>query len=232
MIIGDFLKAIAQFDDKRFRRVLWRGIGLTIALLIGAYALFLMLLSYLGAAEWIDSMVGGVTWVGSFLTFGSFFLMIIFSIFLMIPVASFITSLFLDEVAQAVEARHYPNLPPARNMPIGESIKDTLNFLGVLIGANILALILSLFFPFLLPFIFWAVNGYLLGREYFFMAAVRRHDRAQAKALFQKYRGRVWIAGMLMAVPLTIPFLNLLIPIIGAATFTHQFQRLQGLPSD
>jgi uncharacterized protein involved in cysteine biosynthesis len=36
----------------------------------------------------------------------------------------------------------------------------------------------------------------------------------------------VWWAGSLMAVPLSIPLVNLLIPVLGAATFTHMFHRL------
>ena len=38
MILTAFLKALAQRRDRRFRRVLWRGIGLTIALLVAIYA--------------------------------------------------------------------------------------------------------------------------------------------------------------------------------------------------
>jgi uncharacterized protein involved in cysteine biosynthesis len=31
----------------------------------------------------------------------------------------------------------------------------------------------------------------------------------------------IWAAGILMAVPLSVPLLNLLVPVLGAATFTH-----------
>ena len=62
-------------------------------------------------------------------------LMLVLSVFLMVPVASAITSMFLDEVAAAVEARHYPHLPPVPGVPFYDSVKDTLNFLGVIIGA-------------------------------------------------------------------------------------------------
>ncbi|MEO0381733.1 MAG: EI24 domain-containing protein, partial [Pseudomonadota bacterium] len=75
-------------------------------------------------------------------------------------------------------------------------------------------------------FIFWGLNGFLLGREYFMLAAMRRVGRAQAKELRRAHSSTVWLAGTLMAIPLSIPLLNLLIPIIGAATFTHLFHRL------
>ena len=47
MIFADFFKAVAQLPDPRFRRVLWLGIGLTIALLVGAYAGLLWLIEWL-----------------------------------------------------------------------------------------------------------------------------------------------------------------------------------------
>ena len=79
--------------------------------------------------------------------------------------------------------------------------------------------------PFAL-FIFWGLNGFLLGREYFTLAAMRRVGRAQAKVLRKRYAWRIWAAGILMAMPLSIPLLNLVIPILGAATFTHLYHRL------
>jgi len=67
------------------------------------------------------------------------FVLLVGSIFLMVPVASAITSMFLDDVADAVEAVHYPNLPPTTKVPFSDALRDTVNFLGVLIGANLLA---------------------------------------------------------------------------------------------
>jgi uncharacterized protein involved in cysteine biosynthesis len=41
-------------------------------------------------------------------------------------------------------------------------------------------------------------------------------------------RGQVWLAGCLMAIPLFVPILNLVVPTLGAATFTHLYHRLKG----
>lgn len=228
MIFSSFVKSLSQLDDPRFRRVLLLGIGLTLALLFGAYAGLLWLIEWLTGETTELPLVGEVTWVGDLLSWGSLLFMVVLSAFLMIPVASAITSMFLDEVAQAVEDRHYPHLPPADHVPFGESVRDTLNFLGVLIAANLLAFILYAFFPFMAPFIFWGLNGFLLGREYFTLAAMRRVGRAGAKDLRRRHLGTIWIAGVLMAMPLSIPLVNLLIPILGAATFTHIFHALNG----
>ena len=80
--------------------------------------------------------------------------------------------------------------------------------------------------PVFAPLIFWGLNGFLLGREYFQLVALRRLGREGAEQMRQEHGFQIWMAGALMAIPLTIPLLNLLIPVLGAATFTHLFHRL------
>lgn len=227
MIFADFAKAIAQLADPRFRRVLWTGIALSIALLVGCYAALLWAVEALAPGSVEIPGVGPVTWIGDLLGWGSLLLMLFLSAFLMIPVASAITSLFLDDVAQAVEDAHYPGLPQPPPVPFYDAAKDTLNFLGVLILANTLAVVAYVVLPFAIPFLFYGLNGYLLGREYFQIAAMRREGRAEAHALRRRHAGRIWLAGCLMAVPLSIPLVNLLIPVLGAATFTHLYHRVR-----
>ncbi|MCK0119155.1 EI24 domain-containing protein [Loktanella sp. F6476L] len=227
MIFDDFFKAIGQMPDPRFRRVLWLGIMLTIALLVGAYALILWFISAT-TSEGIEipGVDGPVTWIGDLLGWGSLAIMLVLSVLLMVPVASAITSLFLDDVAQAVEDKHYPHLKPVPRVPFFDGLRDTVNFLGVLIGANILAIFAYMALPFLSFAIFYGLNGYLLGREYFQVVAMRRLGHQGAKDLRKQHKGQIWMAGCLMAVPLSIPLINLVIPILGAATFTHLFHRL------
>jgi uncharacterized protein involved in cysteine biosynthesis len=226
MILSSFLAALGQMGDPRFRRVLGLGIVLTIALLVGMTTAFVWLINSLAGGSAFVDILGEVRWLNDLISWGSFFLISFLSIFLMVPVASAITSMFLDEVAQAVEDKHYPQLPKVPPVPFGDALRDTINFLGVLIGANILALFLYAIFSFAAPFIFWALNGFLLGREYFMLAAMRRVGRDQAKILRKQHVGVIWVAGILMAMPLSIPLLNLFIPILGAATFTHLYHRI------
>ena len=110
--ITSFFKALGQIGDPRFRKVLVTGVGLTFVLLIAAYAAFLAFLNWIGAAQTVQELIGEVSWLPDLITWTSFFVMLALSVFLMVPVASAITSMFLDEVAQAVEDRHYPDLPP------------------------------------------------------------------------------------------------------------------------
>ena len=231
MIFSDFLRSIAQFDDPKFRRVLWRGLGLTIVLLAAACLLVSYGVNQLLSSALVAGMIGEQSWLGSLFNIGGVLLTIALSIWVMVPVASAIIALFLDEVAQAVEARHYPHLPKQTAAKLQDQILVSIRFLGLLILANIAALILSMILPFLAPVVFWATNGYLMGREYFQMAAMRRVPRTQAQELLRRHRGAIWCAGILMAIPLTIPLVGLFIPILGAATFTHLFERLRALPS-
>lgn len=228
MIFACFFKALAQIGDPRFRKVLLLGIGLTFAVLVAVTAGFLLLIQWLSGDTTTIWLIGEVRWLDELLTGTGLLVMLFLSVVLMVPVASAITSMFLDEVAQAVEDRHYPDLPPVPRMGLGDALKDTVNFLGVIIAANIVALVFYALFTPLALFIFWGLNGYLLGMEYFQLAAMRRIGRVEAKKLRRRKRLTIWAAGTLMAIPLSVPLVNLLIPILGAATFTHIFHAVNG----
>jgi CysZ protein len=95
----------------------------------------------------------------------------------------------------------------------------------VLILVNLIAL------PFyLLPGInlalFWIVNGYLLGREYFELVALRHLDVAAARALRRRHALRIFIAGIVIAAFATVPFLNLLSPLFATAFMVHTSKRI------
>jgi CysZ protein len=227
MIFGAISDALSQFGDPRFRSVLARGIALTVALLVATYLLVFWGVQWLLPDSFSVPWIGEITFVDEFASWGSLILMIGLSVFLMVPVASAFTGLFLDDVADAVESQHYPHLPQAPRVPLAEVVRETLGFLGILIGANIAALVAYLIFAPFAIFIFYALNGYLLGREYFRMIAVRRLGRTGAKAAFRANLSPIWLTGALMAVPLTIPLVNLLVPVIGVAAFTHLFHRLE-----
>ena len=226
MIFSDFVKAVAQLTDRRFRRVLWLGLLLTLALLIGIYALFLWFIQTFASDPVALPVIGQVEWVGALLSVGSLLIMLALSVILMVPVASAFSGLFLEDVAQAVEDRHYPQLPPVPRQGLGQTLIDTVNFFGLLVAVNLVAVLAYGFAGPAAPLIFWALNGFLLGREYFQLAAMRRLGRAGARALRRHHPLQIWFAGILMAVPLSIPLVNFLVPVLGAATFTHLFHRL------
>lgn len=226
MILHDFWRALKQLPDRGFRRVLLLGLALTLALLVAIYALFLIAIQML-TPETVDiPLVGPVGGLDTLLSWGSLLFMIGLSIFLMVPVAAMFTGLFLEDIAAAVETRHYPYLPPVPRISLYESAKDAVNFFAVLVAVNAVAIVLAVFAGPFVPVVFWVVNGFLLGREYFTLAAMRRLGRQGAAALRARHPVQIWVAGILMAVPLSVPLVNLFIPLLGAATFTHLFHRL------
>jgi len=226
MIFKAFGLALGQLGDPSFRRVLLLGVGGALALLAAAAWGLSALVGWWAADGITLPLIGEVQWLDSTFSWGAVALVLLLSVFLMVPVASAITSLFLDDVADAVEAVHYPAIPQQPRTPFGEALRDTVGFLVVIIAVNLAALILYVIFAPVALFIFWAVNGFLLGREYYTLAAMRRVGRKRARELRRKHFATIWAAGILMAMPLSIPLLNLVIPILGAATFTHLFQMM------
>ncbi len=231
--MSDILKAIGQIGDPRFRAVLLIGVGLSLALLIAFSAVFIWFVQWLVGPSITLPWLGEVTWLDNVAGVAAIPFTMLASVFMKVPVASAFTGLFLERIAQAVEDEHYPGLGPATSQSIGEALAETAKFLGVVIGVNLLALIAYLLLaPFAL-FIFWAVNGLLLGREYAQMVAARRLPAAEAIRFRKRHRGVIWGTGVLMAIPLSVPILNLLVPVVGVAAFTHLFHRLnrQGAPT-
>lgn len=226
MIPGAMMAALGQMGDRRFQRVLLRGIGLALAILLAFGAVVIKGVGWLVGDAVTLPWIGTITWLDNALSWAALPLMMVLSVFLMVPVASAITSLFLDDVAQAVEDRHYPDLGPAQQVSLSDGLRDTLGFLGTLVLANLVALLLYLTLIPFAPLIFWGLNGFLLGREYFTLAAMRRVGRSGANQLRRRHLPTIWAAGVLMAIPLSVPVLNLLVPVLGAATFTHLFHRL------
>ena len=228
VIFSAFFKALGQITDARFRRVMFLGALLALALLGGVYAGFLALIDMFAPGSVEIPFVGPIGGIDTLLGWGSFFLMLGLSVFLMVPVASAFSGLFLEDIADAVEDRHYPGLPPVTPLRLADTIIDSANFLGLLIAVNLLALVLYAFAGPAIPLVFWAINGWLLGREYFTLVAMRRLGRQGAKDLRARHKGTIWLAGVLMAAPLSLPLVNLVVPVLGVATFTHIFHRLNG----
>jgi uncharacterized protein involved in cysteine biosynthesis len=228
MIVGIYARALGQLTDPAFRRVLLIGIGATVALLVAIAWVFVTLLGWLVPDALTLPFVGEVTWLDDLASGLGILSMMGLSVFLMVPVASAFTGLFLEDIADAVEARHYPGLPPAPKVGIAEGLRDTFSFLGVLVLANMAALVLYLMFVPLAPLIFWGLNGFLLGREYFQVTAMRRLGRQGAAQMRKRHIGKIWLAGVPMAMVLSLPLVNLVIPVVGAAAFTHLYHRLAG----
>lgn len=225
-IAGDIARGLRQIGDRRFLAILVRSLVLTVV------ALGLAAWGFVAGVGWLLPESVGLPWVGrvGFFDDVAFWAavggVLVLSVFLMVPVAAAVVGLFLEGIAEAVEERHYPGLGPARKIGLGTQVADALRFFVLVVAVNLAALAIYLVVAPLAPFVFWIVNGFLLGREYFQLVALRRVDREEAAALRRRHFGTIWLTGTAMAVPLSVPVLNLLVPIAGVAVFTHQFHRL------
>jgi len=166
-------------------------------------------------------------WIGevslaSALSWGSLILFPIMSIFLMAPVTAGFAGLFAERVAEAVEEIHYPG---AKGLPVEfmAGLMESLAVMGAVIGVALVSLLLTPFLGPLASVLFYLGNGWLLGREFFQMAARRHLHAPQATALRQSLATRTTLLGVLIALLLTVPFLNVLVPVLAAAGFTHLF---------
>ncbi|MBD3803359.1 MAG: hypothetical protein EP320_14690 [Rhodobacteraceae bacterium] len=228
MIFASYVKAWGDLLRPGAMKVVGIGVALSLGLLIAIYVAMVWLIGWLVPDSFSLPFIGEIGHIDTALSIVSAGVMLIASMFLMVPVASAFTGFFLEDVAEMVEDAHYPALPPVRKLTLSESLSDTLRFFGVIIVANLIALAIYPFVIPLAPFLFFGLNGYLLGREYFQMAALRRMERDEALALYERNKATVWAAGALMAVPLSIPLLNLFVPVLGAAGFTHLFHAIMG----
>ena len=215
--------AIEQLGDPRIRGVIIKAVMISAALFVGSMFAAGWLLSGLSVfgIGWIDSTV-------SFLGGGAAF---VIGLFLFPAFTGIIISLMLEEIASAVEARHYPGLPPAREEPVIEMMGNAVRFAAVTVLLNLLVFIIVVplmlvtivMIPFI-PFVFYALNGYLLGREYFEFAAVRRLDLPAGRTLRQYFKFRIFVCGIVIAVLMTIPLVNWLMPIVAVAYMVHLFE--------
>ena len=128
--------------------------------------------------------------------------------------------------AAEVEGRHYPHDPKGVPLSLSQSIGITARFLGLVVIGNLIALALVLFLG-LGVLIFFLLNGYLLGREYFQFAALRHRPMDEVTALQQRHGGEIFLAGLAIAAVLTIPIVNFLTPLFAGALMVHIYKGIE-----
>jgi CysZ protein len=216
--------ALRDILSPPFRGVLLKSLALTIVLLAALWALLQWLI-----AEWV---VIPWPWLDTAISILSGIGLIVGLAFLVAPVTAAFAGLFLDDIAEMVERTHYPTDPVGQPLPFERAIVTAARSLGVVLLVNAIALPLVLLvgFGFL---VFLLANAYLLGREYFELAAMRHHDEATVRWLRARYSGAIFLAGLHIAVFLAVPVLNLLGPLFATAFMVHVQKRIirSGLPA-
>ncbi len=137
-----------------------------------------------------------------------------------------ILGFFLDGIVESVESRRYPGIAPVRRRGIGGGLASALRLLLLALVLNLAALPLYLL-PAINLFIYYLLNGYLVGREYFELVALRRVDGGAAAAMWRRHRGRLVLAGVVITILLSLPLVNLVAPVMAAAFMLHVFEGLR-----
>jgi CysZ protein len=217
-MISALTLAFNDIFSRPFRSVLVRSLIMTILLLAVLWAAVEWLIVHYVTTPWpwLDSFIDITTGVGLLVVLG----------FLVAPVAALFVGLFLDEVAEVVEREHYPADFPGRPLPPGRAFITAVKFLCIVLVVNAIALPLV----FLVGFgfvVFLVANAYLLGREYFELAALRRHDKPVVKHMRSRYFGRIFVAGLLIAASMAIPVANLVAPLFATAFMVHLARRIE-----
>jgi len=156
-------------------------------------------------------------------------------LWLFLPLAAGIATLFIDRVARAVERRYYPTLPPAPGASLLTELADALALVWRILLLNLLALVLALVLPGIGLLLAWAIGAYAIGRGLFMTVALRRFDRGVAQRLYTANRPAVLVQGGVMALAGYLPGFNLLIPVLGTAAMVHVLDaamRLAARPGD
>jgi CysZ protein len=154
-------------------------------------------------------------WLGALAT-------LVLAWFLFPAVATAVLCLFLERVAALVERRHYPHLPPAPGVPVLASIVASVRFLVLVLGVNAVLLVVLVAAPPLYAVAWPVANGWLLGREYFELVALRRVSRAEAASLRRRHGTEMFVLGVAFALLFTVPVVNLLVPVWATAVLVHR----------
>ena len=222
MLFQAVLAAAREVFSPALRGILWKSIGLTLALLA---------LVWLGLTRLVDSFLTNHSLSADYpIVDGfAFFLagagLLIALVYLVPAVTAIVAGYFLDDVAEVVERQDYPADRPGAALPFGKAILYGLRFAGLSLLVNLAALLLF-FIPGINIAAFFVANAYLLGREYFELAAGRFWPAEDVTRLRMEHRGTVLAAGAVLAGLVLVPVLNLITPIFGAAMMVHLHKRL------
>jgi CysZ protein len=231
-MIDAAIKAISQLFSPPLRAVLWKSIGLALALIIViGIVLERLIVHFVGAGSAsLESTLGTsshlpVSVLAWLLSIAAGLGIVVGSIMLMPAVTALVGSFFADQIGEAVEREHYPADPPGKAVPLWLAVPEGLK-------TALLALLIYLCAAPLLLFagfgavIFLLATAYVLGREYFELAAMRLRPPAEAKALRRRNAAMVYIGGLFIAAFVSIPIANLATPLFAMALMVHLHKRL------
>lgn len=227
-------KALSQILSPPMRSILWRSIGLALVLItvlaIGLQRLLSWFATY--GEGWAESMLGPtfhtpinlLAWV---ISIAAGLGVVLGGIFLMPAITSLIAGFFVDDVGDLVEREYYPAEEPGAALPLGISMIEGIKIALLTVLVYLIAL------PFVLVagagfLVFFIATAWLLGKQYFELAAMRFRPPAEAKSMRRDNAATIFAAGAIIAAFVSIPIVNLATPLFGMALMVHMHKRLSG----
>ena len=171
-------------------------------------------------------------WLNALLALLAPVLVIVLAFFLGAPVAAIFASLYLNRIAEVVEAKYYAGDGPSAGTPFFGSVVVGLRLSAWVVVLALVLLPVEIAVPILGSLASLVVNAGLLGREYFELAALRHLPREEVDTMRRRHRLGILGAGLVIAGLAEIPFVNFLAPLYGAVFMVHvfrHFQRQEGL---
>ena len=231
-MLDDVINAIVQMFSPPLRTMLWRSIGLALALIVVVGIALERLIVYLvgaGGAS-VETTLGPqahmpVTAIAWLLSIAAGLGIVVGSVMLMPAVTAVVGSFFADQIADEVERDHYPADPPGTALPLWLALWEGTKT-GLLAVAIYLCAAPLLLFAGVGAVIFFLATAYILGREYFELAAMRFRPPAEAKALRKRNATAVYVGGLFIAAFVSIPIVNLATPLFAMALMVHVHKRL------
>ncbi len=215
-MIEDFVRAFAQTFSSPLRRILLKTAALSALLLLVLGVIMQTLISrMISLPQPFEMALAIATGLG----------LIAGAIYLMGPISSLTAALFLDEVAAEVERTDFPADPPGRALPMAQALVLSAKFFGLVLLVNFIALLLLLV-PGVNLVAFFVANGFLLGREFFELAAMRFRSVEEARKLRRENAVRVFLAGLMIAGIVIVPVLNFITPVLATAFMVRVHKRL------
>jgi CysZ protein len=233
-MIDAAVKALSQILSPPMRSILWRSIGLALVLITALAVGLQQLLSWFAThgEVWAETMLGPgwhtslnvLAWVVSI---AAGLGVVLGGIFLMPAITSLVASFFVDDVADLVEREHYPAEHPGVALPIGLAISEGVRtaLLTILVYLIALPFVIAAGAGFL---IFFIATAWLLGKQYFELAAMRFRSPEEARLMRKDNAATIFTAGLIIAAFVSIPIVNLATPLFGMAFMVHMHKMLSG----
>src|ERR1700722_4899623 len=205
-------RALSQLSDPAFLGVVWRSV------LFSAVFFIIILIGTVGPVHHFIPAGGILAWALDAL--GSIAATIL-AMWLFLPIAAVIGTLYFERIARRGEGVFYPSLPPAQPAPMLDQLRVSLGVGLRVLGLNVLGLLVTLLLPAIGLPIGWAIASWAMGRGLFIAVAMRRLNRSDAETLYRSVRTVALAQGGAMAAAAYFPVLNLLIPVVGTAAMVH-----------